>query len=148
MFLAPSAPTVAWSDRYDATDRHRAHQQPRRRHLDLARPRGSPARGSLEASLLPEGTKVGDILRAEAEFEIDGIVVTSVQAPKGDARVDKAARIEIIGSGRDSAPGGVSVVFAPGGRRREADGDGHPRRSSPGAVPPRARNGAPGASSR
>ena len=76
-------------------------------------------RGSLEATLLPEGTKVGDILRAEAEFEIDGIVVTSVQAPKGDARVDKAARIEIIGSGRDSAPGGVSVVLVPGGRRRE-----------------------------
>jgi len=25
-------------------------------------------RGSLEGSLLPEGTKVGDILRAEAEF--------------------------------------------------------------------------------
>jgi len=104
-------------------------------------------RGSLEGSLLPEGTKVGDILRAEAEFEIDGIVVTSVQAPKGDGRVDKAARIEIIGSGRDSAPGGVSVVLAPGGRRREADGDGgRPRRNSPGRGPAPRRNGAPGAS--
>ncbi len=102
-------------------------------------------RGSLEASLLPEGVKVGDILRAEAEFEIDGIVVTSVQAPKDASRVDKAARIEIIGSGRDSAPGGVSVVLAPGGRRRDFDSEGaRPRRSPSGRSPAPRRDGAPG----
>jgi hypothetical protein len=79
-------------------------------------------RGSLEGSLLPEGAKVGDVLRAEADFEIDGIVVTAVQAPKDDARAVRAApRIEIIGSGRDAAPG-VSVVLAPGGRRRDETG--------------------------
>ncbi len=102
-------------------------------------------RGSLEAALLPEGVKVGDILRAEAEFEIDGIVVTSVQAPKDASRVDKAARIEIIGSGRDAAPGGVSVVLAPGGRRRDFDSDGaRPRRSPSGRSAGPRRNGAPG----
>ena len=84
-------------------------------------------KGSLEATLLSEGVKVGDILRAEAEFEIDGIVVMSVQAPKGDTRSEKSARIEIIGSGHDNAPSGVSVVLVPGGRRR---GEGQPRRSS------------------
>src|ERR1700680_4245383 len=104
-------------------------------------------RGSLEASLLPEGVKVGDILRAEAEFAIDGIVVTSVQAPKDAPRVDKAARIEIIGSGRDTGPGGVSVVLAPGGRRRDFDDDdGRPRRSASGRSPSPRRNGAPGTS--
>ena len=95
-------------------------------------------RGSVEATLLPDGVKVGDVLRADAEFDLDGIVVTSVLAPKGDVRVEKAARIEIIGSGRDSAPGGVSVVLAPGGRRRDEDGRGdRPRRDSPGRGSPR-----------
>jgi len=102
-------------------------------------------RGTLEGTLLPEGVKVGDVVRAEAEFDLDGIVVTSVQAPKGDGRADKAARIEIIGSGRDSAPGGVSVVLVPGGRRREADDRGdRPRRSTPGRGPAPRRNGSQG----
>jgi hypothetical protein len=105
-------------------------------------------RGSLEGALLPDGAKVGDILRADAEFDLDGIVVTSVLAPRDDPRVDKVARIEIIGSGRDSAPGGVSVVLAPGGRRRDEDGRGdRPRRASPGRDGPPRRNGAPSTSS-
>ena len=104
-------------------------------------------RGSLEGALLPDGAKVGDILRADAEFDLDGIVVTSVLAPRDDPRVDKVARIEIIGSGRDSAPGGVSVVLAPGGRRRDEDGRGdRPRRASPGRDGPQRRNGAPSTS--
>jgi len=102
-------------------------------------------RGTLEGTLLPEGVKVGDVVRAEAEFDLDGIVVTSVQAPKAATRTEKAARIEIIGSGRDSAPGGVSVVLVPGGRRREEDGRGdRPRRSSPGRGAAPRRNGSPG----
>jgi len=87
-------------------------------------------RGSLDGDLLPDGVKVGDVLRADADFEIDGIVVTAVLAPKADDRAAGAARIEIIGSGRDSTPGGVSVVLAPGGRRREEPGRG-PRRETP-----------------
>ena len=97
-------------------------------------------RGSLEGTLLPDGAKVGDILRADAEFDLEGIVVTSVLAPKGDPRVEKVDRIEIIGSGRDSAPGGVSVVLVPGGggRRRDEDGRGGSsptRRCGPGRRP-------------
>ena len=72
-------------------------------------------RGSLDGTLLPPGVKVGDVLRADADFDLEGIVVTSVLAPKGEERPERAARIEMIGSGRDSAPGGVSVVLAPGG---------------------------------
>jgi hypothetical protein len=100
-------------------------------------------RGSLEGTLLPSGAKVGDILRAEAEFDLDGILVTSVQAPREDARAEKLARIEIIGSGRDSAPGGVSVVLVPGSRRRDEDGaGGRPRRTPPGRSSGQRRNGA------
>src|ERR1019366_9591891 len=94
-------------------------------------------RGSLEGTILPDGVKVGDILRADAEFDLDGIVVTSVLAPRDDPRAEKVARIEIVGSGRDSAPGGVSVVLVPGGRRRHEDGrNQHPRH-------PRASRGVP-----
>ncbi len=104
-------------------------------------------RGSLEGTILPDGAKVGDILRADAEFDLDGIVVTSVLAPKDDPRTEKVARIEIIGSGRDSAPGGVSVVLVPGGRRRDEDDRGErPRRAGSGRGAPSRRNGAPGAS--
>jgi hypothetical protein len=101
-------------------------------------------RGTLEATLLPAGAKVGDVLRADAEFDLDGILVTSVLAPKDDVRTEKVARIEIIGSGRDSAPGGVSVVLVPGSRRRDEDGRGdRPRRTGAGRGAPQRRNGAP-----
>jgi hypothetical protein len=104
-------------------------------------------RGSLEGTLLPQGAKVGDVLRADAEFDLEGIVVTSVLAPKDDPRTEKVARIEIVGSGRDSAPGGVSVVLVPGGRRRDEDGRGdRPRRATAGRGAPPRRNGAPGSS--
>jgi hypothetical protein len=102
-------------------------------------------RGSLEGALLPQGARVGDILRADAEFEIDGIVVTSVLAPKSDTRAEKVARIEIIGSGREDASGGVSVVLAPGGRRRDEDGGtSRSRREAPGRGSGPQRNGKPG----
>src|SRR5580704_18331028 len=90
-------------------------------------------RGSLEGTLLPEGAKVGDVLRADADFDLEGIVVTSVLAPKDGPKVEKAARIEIVGSGRDNGPGGVSVVLVPGSRRRDDDGRGErPRRGASG----------------
>jgi hypothetical protein len=101
-------------------------------------------RGSLEGTLLPSGAKVGDILRAEAEFDLDGILVTSVLAPREDARTGKVARIEIIGSGRDSAPGGVSVVLVPGSRRRDEDGGSRPRRTGQGRGSAPRRNGTEG----
>ncbi|HTZ07793.1 MAG TPA: hypothetical protein VMB72_01905 [Acidimicrobiales bacterium] len=94
-------------------------------------------RGTVEGGLLPQGSNVGDVLRAEADFDIDGIVVTAVLAPKGDARADKVARIEIVGSGRDQGTG-VSVMLAPGGRRRDGDDvGGRPRREGR----PRGRDG-------
>src|SRR5689334_15143683 len=60
-------------------------------------------RGELVGSLLPSGAKVGQVLRAEAEFDIEGITVISVTAPKAD---DKPAveRLEIIGPQREFQP--------------------------------------------
>ncbi len=52
-------------------------------------------RGVLEGSILPAEAKVGDVLRAEAEFELDGTVITSV-LPAPTKRVEPE-RLEILG---------------------------------------------------
>src|SRR5580765_7307175 len=39
-------------------------------------------KGVLDAAILYPGARVGDVVRAEAEFEIDRILVTSVVPPK------------------------------------------------------------------
>ncbi len=40
-------------------------------------------KGELDGRLLPSGAKVGDVLRADADFDIEGITVTAVLPPKG-----------------------------------------------------------------
>src|SRR5437899_2393620 len=77
-------------------------------------------RGTLDAAILYTGARVGDVVRAEAEFEIDGISVLSVQAPKTKRR--EAARIELIGPPPD-APGVTTELAA----REPGRGD-RPRR--------------------
>ncbi len=56
-------------------------------------------KGELAASLLYAGVKVGDVVRAEAEFEVDGIEVTAVLPPKAKERPSDE-RIEILGPPR------------------------------------------------
>ena len=50
----------------------------------------------LDGGLLPAGSKVGDVLRAEADFDVDGITVVSVLAPKGARK--EPDRIELLSS--------------------------------------------------
>ena len=88
-------------------------------------------KGVLDASLLPEGTHVGAVLRAEVHSDADGISIVSVLPPKQRQRTEPE-RIEILGSG--PTEGGVTAQLA-GGRRRGRDGDeGGPRgrRDGPG----------------
>ncbi|HXW33838.1 MAG TPA: hypothetical protein VEJ87_04610, partial [Acidimicrobiales bacterium] len=74
-------------------------------------------RGTIVPGLVPETAKVGDQLRAEAEFELEGIVVTAVMPIKNGTGDQKGNdRIEVLGSGRDTS--GVSVALAPGSKRR------------------------------
>src|SRR5947209_143458 len=86
---------------------------PRRIELELTseRPDGSwtwraagarEPRGELDGSILPGGSKVGDVLRADAEFSIDGITVLSVLPPKG-ARAEPE-RLQLLGSEREFTP--------------------------------------------
>lgn len=96
--------------------------------LTSARPDGSwtwraagarEPKGVLDGALLPQGAKVGDVLRAEAEFDLDGITVLQVAAGKGARK--EAERLEVIGTGRPFEP--VTQVLAPGRPRGDRDRD-------------------------
>ena len=56
-------------------------------------------KGVLDAAILYEGAQVGDVVRVDAEFEIDGIVVTSVMPPR--ASRTEPERLEVIGPPRE-----------------------------------------------
>lgn len=73
-------------------------------------------RGVLDGGLLHEGAKVGEVLRAEADFELEGIVIVSVYAPKTDHRTE-SPRIEVVGPGRPEAPGVTTQLVGRGDRR-------------------------------
>jgi hypothetical protein len=59
-------------------------------------------KGEVDASVLPPDAKVGVVLRAEADFNIDGIEILSIVPTKGERR--EPERIEIIGSQREFTP--------------------------------------------
>lgn len=73
-------------------------------------------KGELSGDLLYEGAKVGDVVRAEAEFLLDGIEIVSVLAPKGE-KPPRDDVIEVIGT-RRSEPGVTSTLTGRGGRER------------------------------
>ncbi|MDQ2827293.1 MAG: hypothetical protein M3Y04_10115 [Actinomycetota bacterium] len=56
-------------------------------------------KGVLAASVLHDGAKVGDVVKAEADFDLEGINVTSVTAPK--ARKSATETLPILGSGKE-----------------------------------------------
>ena len=95
-------------------------------------------KGELNGSLLFAGAKVGDVVRADADFMMDGIDIIAVLAPKGARK--EAERIEVVGTPRRDDEPLVTTKLAPKGRggdrrdrkpRREGDGekrDGRPPR--------------------
>ena len=86
-------------------------------------------RGLVPASLLPPQSKVGDVLRAEVEIEIEGITVVSILPPKEKA--PETGRIELLASSHDTPL--VTTVLASRSDRRgspERDGERKPRRGS------------------
>ncbi|MHB1974817.1 MAG: hypothetical protein ACYCR4_11145 [Acidimicrobiales bacterium] len=79
-------------------------------------------RGVVEEKVLPAGAHVGDVLRVEAEFELDGITITTVLPAKGKA--DPAGLIEIA---HRPVAGTVTTTLVgrggrPGSDRRRGDG--------------------------
>jgi hypothetical protein len=93
-------------------------------------------KGVLDGGLLTAEAKPGDVLRAEADFELEGIVITSVLTPKTETRPEPE-RIEIVGPGRPELPGVTTQLVSrsdrrPGERRRERDDSGRRRERAPG----------------
>lgn len=84
-------------------------------------------KGDLSASILPDGSGVGDVLRVEAEFHIDGIEITEVLPAKAPRK--EPERLEILGSGKKLE--GVTTQLHSkgkgGGKRRRRDDDGEDR---------------------
>lgn len=95
-------------------------------------------RGSLSSSVLPPEAAVGDVLRAEADFAIDGITILSTAPLRSKSTASRrsggAERIEIVGPPRSKED--ISVVLAPKSRSRrpfdeEAGGGRRPRGGRP-----------------
>jgi hypothetical protein len=91
-------------------------------------------KGVLDGSILYQGAKVGDVVRAEAEFDVDGITVISVLPPKEERK--GAERIELLPPARELEP--VTTTLAPRGRGDARDRRDRPRRDDDrGGRPPR-----------
>lgn len=94
-------------------------------------------KGTLDGKLLYDGAAAGDVVRAEADFEIDGIFVTAVFPPKEKKRAEPQ-RLEVVGPPREHQ--GVTTSLAPKRERPRRDrdkdsGDDRPRERKP--RPPR-----------
>ncbi|MDH3706163.1 MAG: hypothetical protein OES57_08850 [Acidimicrobiia bacterium] len=79
-------------------------------------------KGELDAALLFDGASVGDVVKVEAEFFIDGISVTQVFPPKEKARKEPD-RLELLGSRGDEAGVTTQLVGKKGRRGRDRDDD-------------------------
>ncbi|MGH9153343.1 MAG: hypothetical protein ACRD03_13310, partial [Acidimicrobiales bacterium] len=74
-------------------------------------------KGVVDARLLPDGARVGDVVRAEADFEIEGISITAVLPPKEKKR-QEPARLEVVGPPREHHSGVTSSLVAKSDRPR------------------------------
>ena len=72
-------------------------------------------KGVIDGKILSDSAKVGDVLRVEAEVEIDGITILSVLPSKEKAA--EAGRIELLGSSKPVAAV-TTVLVSEGGRNR------------------------------
>lgn len=88
-------------------------------------------KGTLPSAVLPSEAKVGDVLKVDAEFFVDGIEITAV-IPSGRER-KQPTRLELLGTGGDEPL--VTTALAPrredrGGKRSRGprrDGEGRDR---------------------
>lgn len=80
-------------------------------------------KGVVEGSLLGGAPKVGEVLRVEADFDIDGITILSVVA--GKERVEKSNRLELLASEKPFKP--VIETKAPRSERPRRDDKRRPR---------------------
>jgi hypothetical protein len=86
-------------------------------------------RGTVEAALVPEGSAVGTVLRAEVETTLDGTTVTALLPVKGKGKdVRSIEKIEVLGTPQKGPD--VNVVLAPKSKRRRDERSDGPRDGS------------------
>jgi hypothetical protein len=98
-------------------------------------------RGTVDGSIVPGDAAIGEVLRAEVDFGIDGVDVLSIVPRKQPSPHDlRGESLEVLGPPREAA--GVQVSLADKGRGRRSDRD---DRGPRGPRPPRDREraGAP-----
>lgn len=88
-------------------------------------------KGVVGGSLLYGGAKVGDVVRAEADFDVEGISIVSVVPPPQAAARAEAARIELVGTGRETPGVTSSAVSRERGRSDGEHRGGRPERTGP-----------------
>ena len=86
-------------------------------------------KGVVEASVVPGGAKVGDVLRAEADIELDGINVTSLAPPREAARSGPEV-LKLVGS-QAPVEGVTTSLVGRRGRDREDRPPRGPREDRP-----------------
>ncbi|MEM9033908.1 MAG: hypothetical protein AAGD18_04885 [Actinomycetota bacterium] len=83
-------------------------------------------KGTLDGALLYDGVAAGDVVRVEADFDVDGIIVTSVLPPK--KKRSEPERLELISSSSEVVGVTTQLAGRRGGRgdrrdRRDRDDD-------------------------
>jgi hypothetical protein len=94
-------------------------------------------RGVVDGALVPEGASPGSVFRAEADFDLEGIFVTSVSGAKHSEHKGRMGeRIEILGSATNKSTVSVSLASHGGDKRRRSDmfGDRPPARRRAGPA--------------
>ena len=66
-------------------------------------------KGTIKASLLPSGVAIGDVLKVEADFMIDGIEITAVLPQK--TKKDGPELLELFGTGNAQLPLPPMLMF-------------------------------------
>ena len=63
--------------------------------MDLAASGAREPRGVVDATLVPQDAQVGEVLRADADFDLDGVTIVGL-APITEKKRNEAERIELI----------------------------------------------------
>ena len=109
---------------------------------------GAPSlRGVVDSALLPDDAAPGNVLRAEADFDLEGILVTSIIGQKSEQHGGREGqRIEILGSPTKESTVSVSLATPEGKRRGGGLFDDRPpkKRGAPRGDRPERRPGSEG----
>ena len=82
-------------------------------------------KGTIKASLLPSGVAIGDVLKVEADFMLDGIEITAVLPQK--IKKGGPELLELLGTGNETAGVTTSLLKKSSNQKRRKDARVGPR---------------------